>query len=256
MTHARADAFFFDDDTDDTDDPMIASPTISEVLAEFLATEENRLAPRTYAKYADVIDLLKHSLNGYAYQTLDAEDSALFERLYDTSGNGEDREFCDIFGPGHILPNVGEFLDYFMVTKVMASQDLLRAAGTVTKKLAKWLMERGYASSNEAEIAVERGADAARDLPRAEKLTALLYDLTTNRHSPRDSDVEGRFVITKVESGKVWLEDDDDGHAYGPITLPVKVTKLCQVGWTISGTVRKSGKGWALVEAFKVYPWG
>ncbi len=73
-------------------------------------------------------------------------------------------------------------------------------------------------------------------------------------YSPRDTDVEGRFLITKVESGKVWLEDEDDGRAYGPITLPVKVTKLCQIGWTISGAVRKSGKGWSLVEAFKVYP--
>ena len=28
------------------------------------------------------------------------------------------REFCDIFGPEHILENVGEFLNYFMVSKV------------------------------------------------------------------------------------------------------------------------------------------
>jgi hypothetical protein len=48
--------------------------------------------------------------------------------------------------------NVGEFLDYFMIRKVMASEELLRTADTVTTKLAKWLGVRGYLD----ESAVER----------------------------------------------------------------------------------------------------
>ena len=44
--------------------------TISEVLAEYLRAEKSRLAPKTYARYADVIGLFTHSLNGYAASSL------------------------------------------------------------------------------------------------------------------------------------------------------------------------------------------
>jgi hypothetical protein len=63
-----------------------------------------------------------------------------------------------------------------MIRKVMASEELLRAAGTVTTKLAKWLGVRGYLDESAVEDAVERGAAAARDLPSAEKLSGLLYE--------------------------------------------------------------------------------
>jgi len=68
-------------------------------------------------------------------------------------------------------------------------------------------------------LAIEQGADATRNLPAAEKLSALLYDLTAGRHEPHDSDIEGRFSITKVEPGHIWLQDDEDGKDYGPILL-------------------------------------
>ena len=57
-------------------DPMQAArghkPTISEVLAEYLRAEKSRLAPKTYARYADVIGLFTHSLNGYAASSVRA----------------------------------------------------------------------------------------------------------------------------------------------------------------------------------------
>jgi hypothetical protein len=65
-------------------------------------------------------------------------------------------------------------------------------------------------------------ANSLRNLPAAEKLSALLYDLTAGRREPHDSDIEGRFSITKVEPGRIWLQDDDDGKDYGPILLPEK----------------------------------
>ena len=108
-----------------------AHPTIAEVLAQFLADQRERLAAKTFAQYESVIELLEHSLNGYAYQSLDKSDTKLFERLFNAEGD-KHREFCEIFGPEHILPNVGEFLNYFMIRKVIAGKDLLRAAGTVT----------------------------------------------------------------------------------------------------------------------------
>ncbi len=116
-------------------------PTISEVLAEYLRAEKSRLAPKTYARYADVIGLFTHSLNGYAASSLRQFERARFDKHFDAEGE-QHREFCDIFGPEHILENVGEFLNYFMVRKVIVGTDTLRASGSVMKKLAKWLVEQ------------------------------------------------------------------------------------------------------------------
>lgn len=227
--------------------------TISEVLAEYLRAEKSRLAPKTHVRYTEVIALFTHSLNSYAANSLSQFERARFDKLFNAEGE-QHREFCDIFGPEHILENVGEFLNYFMVSKVIVGADTLRASGTVMKKLAKWLVEQEYVKSDDADLAIEQGSDAARDLPAAEKLSVILYDLTAGRHAPRDSDVEGRFSITKIEPGRIWLQNDDDGEDYGPILLTEKATKLCRVGWTISGAVRKSGNRCVLVEAFQVYP--
>jgi hypothetical protein len=175
--------------------------TISEVLAEYLRAEKSRLAPKTLARYTDVIGLFTHSLNGYAANSLSQFERARFDKHFNAEGE-EHREFCDLFGPEHILENVGEFLKYFMVSKVIVGADTLRASGTVMKKLAKWLAEHDYVRTDDADLAIEQGGDAARDLPAAEKLSALLYDLTAGRHEPRDSDIEGRFSITKIEPGR------------------------------------------------------
>jgi hypothetical protein len=123
-----------------------------------------------------------------------------------------------------------------MVSKVMAGADTLRASGTVVKKLARWLAEHNYVRTEDMALAIEQGADAARNLPAAEKLSALLYDLTAGRHEPHGSDIEGRFSITNVAPGRIWPQDDDDGKDYGPILLAEKATKLCRVGWRGCGT--------------------
>jgi hypothetical protein len=149
-------------------------PSIKEALAQFLADQRARLAPRTYRNYEYVVELLSNSLNGYGYQSLGEWDRKRWEKAFDA---GDEEAFCKTFGPERIVENLGEFLGYFMVRKVMAGQELLSAAGTVTKKLARWLHDNGYIDEADYELAAERGVDAARDLPRADKLGRLLYEL-------------------------------------------------------------------------------
>lgn len=227
-------------------------PTIAEVLAQFLADQRERLAAKTFGQYEYVIELLEHSLNGYAYQSLSKSDAKLFERLFDAKGDRH-REFCEIFGPEHILPNVGEFLDYFMIRKVIAGKDPLRSAGTVTKKLAAWLGEKGYAEVADVEDAKERGA-AARDLPNAEELASRLHRFAEDQErGDEDDEVEDYFTITRVERDKIWLEAMD-GSELGPIDVPEEISRRCKVGWSISGVVGRIGKRWRIVEAWNVYP--
>ncbi len=106
-----------------------ADPTIDQVFEEFLAEQHERLKPRTVSRYEDVLNLLRHHLNGYACETLSNAESALFDRHYNANGD-EHREFCELFGPDKIVGSLGSFLGYFMIRKVMAGQDLKRAAGS------------------------------------------------------------------------------------------------------------------------------
>lgn len=130
-------------------DGRITQLTISEVLTEFLGEQQQRLSENTFARYRQVIGLLTSSLNSYACQGLSKSGAELFNRLYDAQGD-EHREFCEIFGPDQIVPNLPEFLGYFMVRKVSAGAEFKRAAGAVTKALARWLAQKGYVAEEAA----------------------------------------------------------------------------------------------------------
>ena len=49
-----------------------ATPTIDQALDVFLAAQRERLSAKTLRNYEDVVSLLRSSLNGYAYQSLDS----------------------------------------------------------------------------------------------------------------------------------------------------------------------------------------
>ena len=159
--------------------PQPASHTIEQVFDEFLGDQRRRLRPRTLSKYEDVLGLLRDYLNRYAYQSLSTAEAALFDRYYNAPGD-KHLEFCQLFGPDKIVANLGGFLGYFMIRKVVAGQDLKRAAGPVMKKLSTWLAAQGHVAEDEAQEGADLGAEAARDLPKAERAARILYDATTN----------------------------------------------------------------------------
>lgn len=228
----------------------IAEPTISAVLNEFLAEQSSKLKPATMSKYEGTVDLLKDSINGYAYQYLDNADSKKFERLF-----AEGIEFCDMFGPEHILPNVDEFLSYFMVRKVIAGKETLRAAGTVTSKLAAWLGEKGYASPDASASTAKEATKAAKLLPRAEECAQLLYEFAEEQAIEATPEREfGHFTITRVEPGKLWLEGLLEEEPVGPVSVPRAVTDRCEVGWSMSLALGKKRGKWTIVEFANVYP--
>ena len=188
--------------------PQPASPTIEQVFDEFLGDQRRRLRPRTLSKYEDVLGLLRDHLNGYAYQSLSTAEAALFDRYYNAPGD-KHLEFCQLFGPDKIVANLGGFLGYFMIRKVVAGQDLKRAAGTVTKKLSTWLAAQGHVAEDEAQEGADLGAEAARDLPKAERAARILYDATTNlalgSHDLGDDFLEfdRRTIAKQVERDRV-----------------------------------------------------
>lgn len=227
--------------------------TIDAVLTEFLAEQRERLADSTFRNYEEVVGLLRRSLDGYGPNALDARERKLWERAYE---EGDEEAFCHLFGPEKIPEHLGEFLGYFMVRKVIAGQELLKASGTVARKLVRWLEARGHIESEAAADAAERARDAARELPTAERLGQLLYEDVAEPDLPVDPEqlaegdwVEDYLAITRVEPGRIWLEGD-----VGPIDVPGAASELAQPGWSLFVTAARSGGRWHLLELGPVYP--
>ncbi|MEK6816626.1 MAG: hypothetical protein AABY09_03360, partial [Nanoarchaeota archaeon] len=84
---------------------------IKEVFAGFLKEQKGNVSLKTYKEYETVIRLFEHSLDSYAWNTLDddkAYEEAQLKKL----------AFMDIYDHTYIWDNVGEFLDYFIPIKV------------------------------------------------------------------------------------------------------------------------------------------
>lgn len=232
----------------------IAKPSIAEALAEFLALQEKRLAPSTFRRYEDVTGLLTHSLDSYAHQGLSGPERAFWEERHEKDEDAG--SFSNTFGPEKILENVSEFLGYFMIRKVWASKDLARAAGTVTKKLAAWLREQGYATREDADDAIERGAGAAHDLPRAEELGEILRGLIDRAPPARvlEEWEDGYPTISRVGPGELWFGRPGGGEV-GPVRVPARASDLAQAGWDVSALLLgRTREGWRILEFGNVYP--
>jgi len=239
--------------------PRVAEPTVEQVLGEFLADQQKRLKSKTFKQYEDVIWLFKNSINSYAYQSLTKAEEALFDKYFNAEGS-EHREFYQIFGPDKILGSVGEFLGYYMIRKVIAGEDLVRAAGTVTKRLSQWLAEKGYVSGEEAKEAAQEGGRASRDLPKA-KRAARIISLSTQRllvHPSRFDDEDyiefDHFVVSRIEPGKLWLEESYGTERFGPISVAVPATDILREGWEISCALGRIRGKWWIVEMGNIYP--
>jgi hypothetical protein len=176
-------------------------------------------------------------------------DQAEYGRISKAGGT-----FCGTCGPDEATAGYGEFLGYLRPRKVRCGREALRAAGTVTRKRAEGLAERGY--SEDTEGGQERAGEAARDLPDASEVLDLL-DAYVGETAParHGGEMEGHFWVERSEPGKLWLRPlTAGGTVIGPVPVPREVTGLCQPRWDIGGVVAKTPGGWRLVEVWNVSP--
>jgi hypothetical protein len=231
---------------------VASTVTIDEAFEAFLAEQRERLSPKTVRNYEDVVFLLRSSLNSYAYDSLDELELKRWQGAFDA---GDEEAFTRLFGPDKVVEHLDEFLGFFMVRKVMAGEDLLRASGTVTKKLAAWMHEQGYISEQERVAAVARGADAGRKLPRADRLGRLLFEERekTPRLDPDDVGdenwVEDFLTIERVEPRALWFEG-----GIGPLRVSKEASDIAEVGWGVNIVVARLRSKWHIVELGLVYP--
>ena len=136
----------------------------------------------------------------------------------------------------------------------MASESLLQGAGTVTKRLIKWLEERGYIEEEQSSRGMRLAAEAARELPAAERLARLLYEYAQN-HAPRywTAELDDYFLIEKVNPGFLILSGLSTSGIV-EVRVPKEITDHCRLGWQINLLLGKTRNGWCILETGNVYP--
>ena len=116
--------------------------TIDQLFEEFLADQEARLSPKTY-------DQVRGDHRPLPVVPGDATGPVTPGRITTRSPEAKGT-YCGTYGAEDITSGFSEFLDYFMPHKVIAGNETMKAAGTVIKKLARWLVEKGYTEDDES----------------------------------------------------------------------------------------------------------
>ena len=220
----------------EADGEQDTSATISQVLDGYLQTERARLASRTYARDAEVIGLLKKSL------TTDGVNDLIPEELEQFRSHGVDFErgdppYCDALGPYYLMLHLPTFLTAAQLRRLEAPPELPDQAGTVVKKLVKWLETHGYISALAVRAVRDMAAEVGQRTPAMDELAQRLQALTQDVEYFEEEDVPGDFEITHVEPEGLWLHDHIDDSVHGPVPVPDDVHDLCPVGWQIAGTL-------------------
>ena len=145
-----------------------ASPTIAEVLAEFLAEQEQRLAPRTFRGYREVVELRQHYLSDYAYQTLDLLRPDVHSTYGETNNSGAVINAVRAHA-------VAGWARAMLSTSFKSYEDALEARDRFTASLDEQMLSASDASY--AALLALRGSiseavpDPASNLPRLRQIT-------------------------------------------------------------------------------------
>jgi len=118
--------------------------TIERALAEFLSEKEQRLKPRTYDEYEEVIFFFEWYLHGFAYVYLSEEEGKYYDGLCDKKG------YCEIFGTEYIRAfGMRSFFGDFITRKGPCSKTFMKTVGRVMPELINWLHDKDYMGDEE-----------------------------------------------------------------------------------------------------------
>jgi len=200
------------------------------------------------------LELLRHGLDGYGYQHLSRADREHWSAVFN---DGDETCFSRMFGAREIAKYLDEFLGYFLIRKVLVPEAEVARTIEDVRGFVEWLAAERELTPAASRTALGRIAVASVDLPAAERLGRLLYELAEAgeakmRHgAPPDLDevVEDFLVIERVAPGRIWFLD-----GVGPIKVPEAASAVARPGWTINLVLGRRGAAWEVLEVGNVYP--
>ena len=214
-------------------------------IRTFLEEISEKYSTNTVQKYEDVLDLFKDYLVRYGEISYKEDKDGELILTADTS----EFEF------GH----VSNFLEWFLIRKVMGPQWMMKAAPTIMKKYFKWLDQKGLLAEGVIDEVLDTTKQAAKDLPRVDQAAELLFnlcDLNSSKYMDRDFDddgyMEGYGEVTGILGDKLHL--DYGGEKIGPVQVTKEIAGHLKKDDTINLVVRRIGKKWVPLEVGNVYP--
>jgi hypothetical protein len=223
----------------------VAAMAIAAIFAGFLNEQRQRLSPQTFLRYDEVINLLSSCLT--TEEGAQGTDQA---GLTSTETSGVKK----------LISSIPEFLDYFMIRKVMASEETLKIAGVVVCRLIDWLEENRLIDAATAIEATHSARQTRRNLPRAQRISALLAEQANDDKTlmlkvlrsvpqPRVPFAEDYLTVTAVNDSQLWFAE-----VAGPLPVSVEVASLIQPGWQINLAMHFYDGRWWLGEVGHCYP--
>jgi len=220
---------------------------INESIDAFLEESSGKLSKNTANKYQYVLELFHDYLANYAELSHEENKDTGIVLTADT------QELHD--------GQVANFLEWFLIRKVIGPAWLNTSAPGIIKKYIQWLDKRRLLAEGAMDDAFETAKKAAKDLPRVEKAAALLYKLC-NKNSDRfiavdfdDEDYnEGYGEVTGIIEDKLYLHYEYEDKKTGPVQITKEIAKLLKKCDTINLVVGRKGKLWYPLEVGNVYP--
>ncbi len=218
---------------------------IRESMDLFLKEASEGVSKKTAEKYEDVLSLFQDYLASYGELShVEHKDTGLVL-------TAETSELHD--------GQVSNFLEWFLIRKVLGPAWLNTAAPGIMKKYVKWLDKKGLLAEGAMDEIAETTKKATKDLPRVGKAAMLLYILcgmNNNRfasHKFNDEDYnEGYGEVTGILEDKLLL--NYGGEKTGPIQITKEIAKHLKKGDTVNLVVGRKGKLWYPLEVGNVYP--
>lgn len=218
---------------------------IDESMKVFLKEISGELSAKTVGRYESVLELFQDYLASYG--ELSSEEDVK-KGIIPTAHT---KELHD--------GQVANFLEWFLIRKVMGPAWLNTSAPGIMKKYIQWLDRKELLAEGAMDEAFEVTKKASKDLPRVEKAATLLYELC-DENSGRFEDIEfddkdymeGYGEVTGIIEDKLHL--DYDGEKTGPIQITKEIAKLLKKGDTVNLVVGRKGKSWYPLEVGNVYP--
>jgi len=214
-------------------------------IGAFLEEISAKYSAKTVRKYGDILGLFQDYLVSYGEISYKEDKHGELILTADTSE----------FGFGH----VSNFLEWFLIKKVMGPQWMMKAAPTIMQKYFKWLDEKGLLAAGMMGEVLNTTKQAAKDLPRVDQAAELLFnlcDLNSSKYMDTDFDdddyMEGYGEVTWILGDKLYL--DYEGEKIGPIQITKEIAGHLKKDDTVNLVVRRIGKKWVPLEVGNVYP--
>ncbi|GAB4417717.1 MAG: hypothetical protein OHK0032_13760 [Thermodesulfovibrionales bacterium] len=220
---------------------------IDESIKLFLKEISDKLSPKTAQRYEYVLELFNDYLASYGDLPHEENKDGSIILTADTL------ELHD--------GEVANFLEWFLIRKVIGPAWINTSAPGIMKKYIHWLDKKGLLAEGSMDDAFEVTKKASKDLPRVEKAATLLYKLCDkygDKFQDEDFDDEdyneGYGEVTGIIEDKLYLRYEFDDEKTGPIQITKEIAGLLKKGDTVNLVVGRKGKIWYPMEVGNVYP--